>query len=482
VPIFLRNSKWKLPVMPLLPENSTRRDFLATAGATLALAKTASAQPPGLDWQSQTPPGWAFNTRTELAAARVARVSSEAGAQAALVQARAPGQGFALRSGGHCFEGFSQHSQTVIDLGPLDHVEMLGPDRMRVGPGAMLGEVNAVTGPRGMMLPAGYCQTVGVGGHIGGGGIGLLGRPYGLACDHLLAARVLLADGTIVKASDDSHPDLFWALRGGGSGSFGIVTDFTFQLRPVSSAIHVEYFWEFTPEILAPIVSEWQRLTQFLPRAITSVMFLRALGNGLVQARMFLHSIEGEDTAIPAARMMHDIAPASIDPRITIASPHEIADTIWPRDYAPSHDTKIAANFQTRPSAPGRWLQVLTAMAQRDDQFLSINLDLKGGAIDDPPIAATAFPHRGTSIMTAQYELRFNDRRPRQAQLDWMRALQAITAVDANEMAYVNYPDLDLSDYATRYWGPNLPRLQAIKARYDPGNAFRHAQSVPLPN
>ena len=82
--------------------------------------------------------------------------------------------------------------------------------------------------------------------------------------------------------------------------------------------------------------------------------------------------------------------------------------------------------------------------------------------------------------MTAQYELRFNDRRPRQAQLDWMRSLQAITAVDANDMAYVNYPDTDLTNYAARYWGSNLPRLQAVKARYDPGNVFRHAQSVPV--
>ncbi len=465
------------------PQNPSRRALLATGAASALVGATGIAQgaSAGVNWQDLSPPGWAFNTRTELTAARVAHVRTEAGAQAALRQVQSDGTGFSLRSGGHCFEGLSQHRETVIDLGPLDHVEMVGADQVRVGPGAQLGHVNKVTGPRGMMLPAGYCQTVGVGGHIGGGGIGLLGRPYGLASDHLLSARVVLADGSLVTASDDSHPDLFWALRGGGSGSFGIVTDFTFQLRPVTRVTYVQYFWEADPKTVAPVVSEWQRRAQFLPDTIASVMFLRSLGNGLVQARMFLHSIDEDAQTIPAARMMHDIAPPTIDPRITIGAPHDIADTIWPPDYSPSHDTKFASNFQVRPTSPGRWLQILTALEQWDDQFLSINLDLKGGAIDGPAVDATAFPHRGTSFMTLQYELRFNDRRPRQTQLNWMRALQSITAVDANDMAYVNYPDLDLDDYATRYWGTNLPRLQQIKARYDPDNLFRHAQSVPLP-
>lgn len=456
--------------------DQTRRSFLATGTAALATAKAGIALA-----QTSLPPDWAFNTRTALTPARVAHASTEAAAQAALAEARNHGGGFALRSGGHCFEGFSQHRQTVIDLGPLNHVRMIGADRAQVGPGATIGDVNAVTGPLGLMLPAGYCQTVGIGGHVGGGGIGLLGRPYGLASDHLEAARVVLADGQIVTASADSHADLFWALRGGGSGSFGILTDLTFRLRPVSSAIYVQYFWEYTPEVVAPIVSEWQRRTQELPRKITSVMYLSALGNGLVQARMFLHSIADQATTIPFARRMFDIAPPNIEPRISIQAPHVIANEIWPREFAPSHDTKIASNFQTRPTSVGRWMQVLTAMAQADDIFLSINLDLKGGAIDDPPIAATAFPHRGTAQMTAQYELRFNANRPRQAQLNWMRDIQAMVAVDASGAAYVNYPDKDLDDFAQRYWGANLERLRQIKAQYDPENMFRHAQSVPLP-
>lgn len=461
----------------LLRRNS-RRNFLATASAGFIASPFVNAQDLSADlWHTR--PGWAFNTRTQITPSHIAHIESEEMAKAALRQAQAAGQGFALRSGGHCFEGFSQHHGTVIDLGGLNHVEMIGSDRVRVGPGAQIGDVNAVTGPRDMMLPAGYCQTVGVGGHIGGGGIGLFARPYGLACDHLLAARVILADGPVVTASAQSHPDLFWALRGGGSGSLGIVTDFTFQLRAVSRVIYVQYFWEFTPEVVAPIVNEWQRRAQNLPRGIASVMFLRALGNGLVQAQMLLHSIDDEAITIPAARMMHDIAPPSIAPRISIRRPHEIADEIWPRDYSPSKDTKIVGNFQTRPTSSGRWLQILRALVQRDDQSMSINLDLTGGAIDDPSIASTAFPHRGGSIMTAQFELDFNDNRPRQAQLDWMRSLQAITAVDANTAAYVNYPDRYLADYATRYWGENLARLQSVKKRYDPNNVFRHAQSIP---
>lgn len=429
----------------------------------------------------QVPRDWAFNTRTAVTPARVLAIASETDAQTALAVARAEGKGFAIRSGGHCFEGLSQHAQTILNLGPLNRVEMIGPDRVRVGPGARIGDVNALTGPRGVMLPAGYCQGVGIGGHIGGGGLGLYARAFGTASDHLLSARVLLADGSLVTASANTHPDLLWALRGGGSGSFGIVTAFTFRLRPVDRVIYIQFFWEGPPEAVAPVVTEWQRRAATLPRGIGSAMFLGAQGGGLVQARMVLHSVVGEDAAIPAARMMHDIAPPRIDPIVTIKPPHEIAEAIWPRDYNPSHDTKIASNLQTRASAPGRWLQVLGAMARPAAPVVSVNLDLMGGALDDVPVPATAFPHRGTAQMTAQYELRFNDRSPRVAQLDWMRALQAITAVDASDMAYVNYPDRDLDDYARRYWGANLPRLQSVKARYDPDNLFRHAQSVPLP-
>jgi FAD/FMN-containing dehydrogenase len=464
-----------------MPTSQSRRRFLTTASVGILAAPLVQAQSLGTGERAAAQSGWAFNARTAIVPAQVAQPRSQAAAQLALRQAQDAGHGFALRSGGHCFEGFSQHRKMVIDLGGINHVTMIDVDRVRVGPGAQVGDVNAVTGPRGLMLPAGYCQTVGVGGHIGGGGIGLLARPYGLASDHLVSAQVILADGSVVTASADSHADLFWALRGGGSGSFGIVTDFTFHLRSVDRAIYVEYFWEFAPDIVAPIVAEWQKRARTLPRDITSVMFLRAIGNGLVQARMFLYAVADEAATIRASQMMHDIAAPSIPPRVSIQRPHDIANEIWPRDFAPSYDTKIAGNFQIRPTPPAQWLHILTELVQRDDQFLSINLDLLGGAIDDPAISASAFPHRGTAMMTAQYELRFDDTRPRHAQRDWMRRLQAITAQDANDAAYVNYPDRDLAQYATRYWGPNLTRLQAVKARYDPGNVFRHAQSVPLP-
>ena len=458
-------------------QSPSRRKFVTTASIGLLTAPFVQAETLGRSQIAQTSP---FNTRTALNAKHVANVKSEAEVIKALHLARQSGQGFALRSGGHCFEGFSQHKTRVINLGNLNHTQMIGADRARVGSGALIGDVNAMTGTHGMMLPAGYCQTVGIGGHIGGGGIGLLSRQYGLACDHLLSARVVLADGTLVTASQDSHPDLFWALRGGGSGSLGIVTEFTFQLRPVSRATYVQFFWEFSPEVIAPIVSEWQKRAQTLPNGIASVMFLRALGNGLVQARMFLHSILDESTTALATRLMHDIAKPSIDPRISTKRPHEIADDIWPRDYSPSKDAKIVSNLQTRTTSPGRWLQILQALANRDEQSISINLDLLGGAIDTPSISSTAFPHRGTAFMTAQFEMTLNNLRPRQAQLDWLRSLQAITAIDASDAAYVNYPDRDIDDYATRYWGPNLARLKSIKAQYDPNDIFHHAQSIPL--
>ena len=167
---------------------------------------------------------------------------------------RETGLEIAVRGGAHNGAGFgSVDDGLVIDLSAMRGVEVdPGARTARVLGGTLLGEVDAATHEHGLAAPFGIISTTGVGGLTLGGGVGHLTRTLGLSIDNLLEAEVVLADGSIVTASEDENDDLFWALRGGG-GNFGVVTSFTFRLSPISTVITGPMFWplEQSEEILA---------------------------------------------------------------------------------------------------------------------------------------------------------------------------------------------------------------------------------------
>ncbi|HEY9378305.1 MAG TPA: FAD-binding oxidoreductase [Jiangellaceae bacterium] len=167
----------------------------------------------------------------------IVRCADVADVIACVNAAREHGLTLAIRGGGHHGAGFAVWDDALaIDLSGLRSTTV-NPERrtVRVDGGATWGDVDHATGAFGMAVPSGFISTTGVGGLTLGGGIGYLSRRFGLTIDNLLAADIVLADGTLVRASSDSHRDLFWALRGGG-GNFGVVTSFTFACHPVGEA------------------------------------------------------------------------------------------------------------------------------------------------------------------------------------------------------------------------------------------------------
>lgn len=201
------------------------------------------------------------NAMIDRRPAAVARCRSVGDVQASLDAARGAGLPVAVRGGGHSGPGFGTvDGGLVIDLSPLADVAV-DPDARtaRVGGGATLRALDTAAHEYGLATPGGIVGTTGVGGLTLGGGHGYLSRAYGLTIDNLLEAEVVLADGRVVVADESRHPDLFWALRGGG-GNFGIVTSFTFRLHPVSTVVCGPTAW---PASATSDVLRWYR--DFLP-------------------------------------------------------------------------------------------------------------------------------------------------------------------------------------------------------------------------
>jgi FAD/FMN-containing dehydrogenase len=220
----------------------SRRTLLGAGVATLGLAALPTVAVGRTDWDElacrlrgslvlPSDRGYATAKQLELAQfdgvgpSAIAYCVSAGDVSSAVRFARHHGVPVAVRSGGHSFGGYSTTTGLVVDVSRLNEVTV-GGSVVTIGPGAQNAQILGALAPYGLVVSEGGCPTVAAGGFLQGGGYGFLTRPLGMACDAIVSAEVVLADGSIVTASRDEHPDLFWAIRGGGGGNFGIVTSF----------------------------------------------------------------------------------------------------------------------------------------------------------------------------------------------------------------------------------------------------------------
>ena len=215
-----------------------------------------------------------YNLRFGSSPLFVVRPAVESDVSVAMQWAVRNGVPWTVKSGGHSYIGASATSGVLIDLSVLGTVEPIGGGRYRIGPGAPLQRVYSRLACDGLSIPAGTCDTVGFGGMALGGGVGYLMREHGLTIDRIRSMRVVLADGSVVTASNDSEPDLFWALRGCGGGNFGIVTSFDVEPVPLATLQHLGWRWSWSDGEAAFL--RWQRVLAdgALPRhAVAYVSF-----------------------------------------------------------------------------------------------------------------------------------------------------------------------------------------------------------------
>ncbi len=419
--------------------------------------------------------GW--NHMIDRMPALFARCTSAADVAAAVRDAGRRGMRAVARCGGHSVSGASlPEGGMVIDLGGLNGIEVDPEVRIaRVGGGALLGELDAATQAFGLAVTAGVEPDTGVGGLTLGGGIGFLCRKLGLTIDSLLGAEIVLADSSLVYADENEHPDLYWAIRGGG-GQFGIVTRFDFRVHPIG------------PEI---IVAQ-----AYYP--------LEKARKVMRYVRDFMHDASDDVTLVPAFMKVPPVEPFPAEwhgkPCLAVVACHVGDHMAAKQELQPMLDLGSAifgfvdtanyAEFQKTfaGASPkgGRfyWKSIFVedltdelvdvladGISTLPGEYTMVFMETLGGAVSRVGVEETAFSNR-----TARYNLGLS--------AGWVNASEdeAIVALCrewferlkpfSDGTVYLNYLDRDEASRTEQGFGPNFSRLQQVKERYDPENRF----------
>jgi len=419
--------------------------------------------------------GW--NHMIDRQPALIARCNNVEDVVAAVRHAARTGRKAVARCGGHSVSGASlPENGLVIDLAGLKDIEVDSGARIaRVGGGALLGELDAATQAQGLAVTAGIEPETGVGGLTLGGGIGFLCRKLGLTIDNLIGAQVVLADGSLVEASETAHPDLFWALRGGG-GQFGIVTRFDFRVHVIGPEVivaHAYYPLEKARDVMRYV-------------------------------RDFMHDASDDVTLVPAFMKVPPVEPFPPEqhgkPCVAIIACHvgdpdaakaELQPLLEQGDMIFGFvDSMPYLEFQKTfaGSSPkgGRyyWKSIFVDDLEDDlvdvmadgirtlpGEYTLVFMETLGGAVSRVGIEETAFANRSARYnlgLSAGWVDRDDDDATVAACREWFERLKPFS----DGTVYLNYLDRDEAARTRVGFGPNYERLCQVKAQYDPQGLF----------
>jgi FAD/FMN-containing dehydrogenase len=422
-----------------------------------------------------------YNAMIDKRPAVIARCGSVADIAAALEFARTSNLALAVRGGGHSGPGFGTvEDGVVIDLSRMNRIEVDADARTaRVEGGATWGQVDAATHACGLATPTGIISTTGVGGLTLGGGHGYLSRKYGLTIDNLLEAEVVLADGRVVTASESEHPDLFWALRGGG-GNFGVVTSFTFRLHPVHTVICGPTAWPVsaTADILGWfrdfIPAQDEDLYGFFATMTVppAAPFPDAFHLQKACSVVWCYSgdpARADEVFAPVRRMQPAFEGLGQAPYPALQSTF---DGLYPKGlqwYWRGDFFRTVADGAIEAHA--RFAEELPTMHS------SMHLYPIDGAVHQVGQTDTAWAYRDVNfsqVIVGVDPDPANGEALKQWTADYWDATHPYSAGGA----YVNFMMDEGQDRVRATYGPNYRRLTEVKAQYDPSNVFRINQNI----
>lgn len=387
---------------------------------------------------------------------------------AALAYAAHHDMAVSVRSGGHSPLGHGANTGgMVIDLAHLNDVEVLdtGHRLVRVGGGATWGRVAAALDPRGWAITAGDTANVGVGGLTLGGGIGWMVRRYGLAIDNLVGARVVTADGRLLTTSNDEHPDLFWALRGGG-GNFGVVVEFDFLAQPVS-AVHFGTV-TYQNDNPADVLTRWRDAMRVGPEELSSTLALapRTLVSPPSVTVLFCYADDPATSESEAGTAIEPLLELGTVAAANIAE-HRYGEIL--EDSAPPPHLRLVTRNTFAPTLDDAVIAEVIRL-HRNPVSTAVAVRSLGGAFARVPANATAFAHRDAEAMIVALLMlpdSAGDAEIDEGLLPWRDVAAHGTGT------YINFQgSATAADLAAAYPPATYARLAAVKRIYDPGNRF----------
>jgi len=413
----------------------------------------------------------------------VVRCAGTADVITAVRFARSQGLTIAVRGGGHSIAGFSTVDDgIVIDLSPMQgvHVDVAARTARAQG-GVTWSGFDHETQAFGLATTGGLVSSTGLAGFTLGGGIGHLARTHGLACDNLLSADVVTADGNLVRASADENPDLFWALRGGG-GNFGIVTSFEYRLHQHGPMLYggpIFYAGDRAEELLA-LYQDW---SADQPPEVNSLIAL-----GTAPPLPFLpEDVHGQPIAILAGcyggpiedgdryyKPLKDFGPPIAD--LLGPIPYVALQSLLDPLYGPGASNYFRSGFLSRLGADVTAV-VRSFVDRRPAGLMSeFHVHHMGGAIDDVPVDGTAYAGRGAPYVW-NIVCRWENPADGDANIAWARELGAALEPFSTGQSYVNFIG-DADQVRAAYPPATYARLAQVKDRYDPENVFHLNQNI----
>ena len=463
--------------------SATTNTALSAVLDELASTLTGELVRPGDEAYDEARSVW--NGMIDLHPIAIARCASTGDVVAALRVAREAGVPLTVRGGGHNVAGFGTIDEgLVVDLSPMSDVTVdTTTRRVRAGGGATLKHLDAATQAHGLVVPGGVVSDTGIAGLTLSGGLGWVRRKWGLSCDNLVGVELVTADGTVLRADEQSDPELLWGLRGGG-GNFGVVTEFEFeahQLGPEVAFLFTLYPLDQARQVLADherivlgggdeistiaVLGHVPPVEDF-PEELHGAPYAAVLG-------MYAGPADEGDQALQPLRELGTPL-ADFTGRMTYVDAQQIYDPEYPAGH------RYYWKSTNLPSMPAEAVDVLVEQMRRaPSKHSTIDVWLNGGAIARIADDATAFSGRNGSYVVNP-EANWEEPADDGVNVAWAREVLAALEPYASDGAYLNFPGFleEGQSLVRASVGGNYERLAQLKKRLDPENLFRRNANI----